>query len=1003
MTAHTRSRWWTVLVAAVLAAAGALTGSPASIAFADGPATSQTDPATRPAAAAERRNGALSPAAHAQISAAIGEDDPDYHVRSHSGGVQVRNPRHRVSADFSAAGVEFALAASRWSLTVRGHGYGDRLQSADRSTPTTAAANRVEYRRDTVTEWYVNGPLGIEQGFTFAAPPGRSNGEPLTVALAIKGNLTPSVAGGGRALALTNGGVTVLRYAALSSWDANGRELPAWLEVDGRELRIRVDDAGAQYPLTIDPYVQAPALNTAKPCDQSGVCDDGGPYTQFGYAVSISADASTVVVGAPGKYFNNTYIQRGVAYVFVKPPDYEGGWNGGWGPNYFKTKLLAAENLTTYLTFGVSVDISRDGGTVVVGGRGVGGYVYLRPASGWGSFATQTQNARLTAVPRSNETNYFIGSSVAISGDGATIAVGAPGLEIDSVRRGATYVFLRPATGWVSAFETQRITGIAGSEYGHATTLSDDAKVLVVSAPGNPEATLPVAGAAHVLARRSNSGSPDSYAAVAKLIPSSPVYDDRFAWSVSADGTGDTVVVGSYQTPTATAFGAAFVYVRPSRGWGVPSFTTAETAMLLASDSVSLNTGLGYAVDISRDGRTIVAGSGPGAGEPVGQTAAYFYAKPAAGWSTRTESAKVVPSDALQEDWFGTAVTLSGDGSVVVGGAFGKEVDANLMRGVAYVFTGSATAAKAVVSPSSLTFAPQSIATTSNPKTVTMTNTGTAPLHVTNVNVIGQFTTTQHCVSASPIAPGGSCSESVASAPSYLGPNVGTLSFVDDSNGVIGAVQSVSLQGEGTPVNTITRIESITAAHLLVNQQVAVFFEVRAEAGSTYTPAGPVVVQASTGESCGASVMAGYCTLAFATAGNRTITATFAGNNQVNSSTSAPVRVQVVDFSLAASPASQVTTTKKATFTVTITPVSGSNATLPLTCTGGPANATCSFNPSSVSLVGGPTTAKATVTLPNNAPVGTYTITFTGTFGAGARSTTATLTVNKSAARAGSE
>ena len=40
--------------------------------------------------------------------------------------------------------------------------------------------------------------------------------------------------------------------------------------------------------------------------------------------------------------------------------------------------------------------------------------------------------------------------------------------------------------------------------------------------------------------------------------------------------------------------------------------------------------------------------------------------------------------------------------------------------------------------------------------------------------------------------------------------------------------------------------------------------------------------------------------------------------------------------------------------------------------------------------------------IPNLRP-GTYTITFTGTFGAGARSTTATLTVNKSGARTGSE
>ena len=991
-SARNRSGWWTALIVALLAAFAVLPLALAPIVLAGGIPASRPESAAR-AGSAERGTPALPPAAHAQISAAIGEDDPEYHVRSEAGRLHVHNARHRVSANFSPAGVEFALAASRWSMTLRGHGYGDRLQSAQPANPATAA-NRVEYRRGGLTEWYLNGPLGIEQGFTIDAAPGRSNGEPLTVAFAIGGNLTPSVAAGGRALALASDGLTVLRYAALSTWDARGRELPAWLEVDGRELRIRVDDADAQYPLTIDPYVQAPALTTAMPCNSSGVCDDGAPYTQFGYALSISADASTVVVGAPGKYFNNSQIQRGVAYVFVKPSDYEGGWSGGWGPNYFKAKLLAAESLTTYLTFGVSVDISRDGATVVVGARGVGAYVYLRPASGWGSVPIQTPYARLTAAPRSNERNYFIGESVAISGDGATIAVGSMGHEIDSVRRGAAYVFLKPATGWLSAFESQKFTGSASSEYGHAVELSDDARLLVIGAPGSPYADPSVPyGTAHVLARYPNPGSADYYAAVAQLVPSARGFDDRFGWSVSADGVGNTVVVGSYRTGTATSFGAAFVYVRPSGGWGVPSFTATQTAALVASDSRSLNTGLGWAVDISLDGRTIVAGSGPGAGEPVGQTAAYFFAKPTAGWSDATESAKAVPWDALQEDWFGNAVALSGDGSVAMVGAFAKEVDANLMRGVAYVFTGTATAPKATVSPTSLSFAPQAIGTTSAPKTVTVTNSGTAPLHVTSVSVAGQFTTTQHCVAASPIAPGGSCSESVAAAPSTLGPVVGTLNVIDDSGGVAGAVQSVSLQGEGRTVNTITRIESLSASRLLVNQQVAVFFEVRAEAGSSYTPGGPVLVQASTGESCGASVMAGYCILTFTTAQDRTVTATFAGNNMVNSSTSSPVTVQVADFSLAASPASQLAGAKKTTFTVTVTPVSGSNGSVSLTCAGGPPNSTCSFSPSSVSLAGGSSPAKATVTLPNGAASGTYTITFTGTFGAGARSATATLIV----------
>jgi hypothetical protein len=52
---------------------------------------------------------------------------------------------------------------------------------------------------------------------------------------------------------------------------------------------------------------------------------------------------------------------------------------------------------------------------------------------------------------------------------------------------------------------------------------------------------------------------------------------------------------------------------------------------------------LGIAVDISVDGNTIVAGmEGKSEGAP-GPFAAYFFGKGAAGWSTSTESTKVIP------------------------------------------------------------------------------------------------------------------------------------------------------------------------------------------------------------------------------------------------------------------------------------------------------------------------------------------------------------------------
>jgi hypothetical protein len=166
-------------------------------------------------------------------------------------------------------------------------------------------------------------PLGLEQGFTLERAAGNSNGKPLTLSFVLSGNVTASVDAGARSLTLHKDGAKAFRYAGLTALDADGRELRAWLEVDGNQLRVRVDDADARYPLTIDPYVQAATLTAAIPCDPTGVCDDGAPGDELGHSVSISADATTIVVGAPYKYTNS--VRTGAAYVFVKPSDFDGG------------------------------------------------------------------------------------------------------------------------------------------------------------------------------------------------------------------------------------------------------------------------------------------------------------------------------------------------------------------------------------------------------------------------------------------------------------------------------------------------------------------------------------------------------------------------------------------------------------------------------------------------------------------------------------------------------
>ncbi|MDP2989671.1 MAG: hypothetical protein Q8O57_03795, partial [Kiritimatiellota bacterium] len=240
------------------------------------------------------------------VSAALGKDQTAYHISpmtqadpaspkglrravpaGECAGYQAANPNQHFDARFDAQGASVVSGGTpHWDLSVREWGYGDagldrvedfscpasllcqgsagqagiRCPSFFFSGPSSVvcrpssavrpfvSANRVEYRRGALTEWYVNGPLGLQQGFTVTAPPARRSpgGAPLTLVL----NLP---AGGGHSQVdadrkgltlLTDKGEPSLRYSGLTALDADGRRLPAWLETRCHELLLRVDDTG---------------------------------------------------------------------------------------------------------------------------------------------------------------------------------------------------------------------------------------------------------------------------------------------------------------------------------------------------------------------------------------------------------------------------------------------------------------------------------------------------------------------------------------------------------------------------------------------------------------------------------------------------------------------------------------------------------------------------------------------------------------------------------------
>ncbi|MHC4789514.1 MAG: FG-GAP repeat protein, partial [Planctomycetota bacterium] len=281
----------------------------------------------------------LSAADWQQIRWLIEEDGYRFQsVSERPGAFSARNALHGLQAELDGSGLRLSSLgddAWEWGLDLTAYGYAGALRQAE-SGELIAQGKRLEHQRGDLVEWYVNDGGGLEQGFTLAVPPAGQRNGPLALRLVTSGSLAPFPAGDGSGVRLVDGaGRTVLRYAGLLAWDAMGRELPAQLAADAGGLTIEVDDAGAAYPVTIDPTV----VNE----DAKLTASDAAAYDLFG-SVALSGD--TAVVGAPGDD-HASGTDAGSAYVFVRN-----------GATWSEQAKLTASDAAADDRFGSSVAIS---------------------------------------------------------------------------------------------------------------------------------------------------------------------------------------------------------------------------------------------------------------------------------------------------------------------------------------------------------------------------------------------------------------------------------------------------------------------------------------------------------------------------------------------------------------------------------------------------------------------------------------------------------------------
>ena len=322
------------------------------------------------------------------ISSSIGADQTEYQATALDAGTGYlfHNLPNGYSAALERSGVSISSGSDTWSLQLLAFGRGN-AQTPVNPTAPQALKNRVTYNHGNISDWYIDGPLGLQQGFTVNQQPDAASEGSLTVTVGLGGNLQARLQNDAHGLNLLRpDGSTALSYSGLVAYDATGRQLDAHLALQPngltQDLVFQVNDRGAVYPLTIDPVTQAAKLTAS----------DGAAFDAMGVSVALSPDGTTALVGSPGASIGTNQGQ-GAVYVYTEPA-------GGWAStSTFTTKLTAADGQGND-SFGWTVTLSSDGTTALIGaasansGQGAA-YIFNKPAGGWASSSTFA--AKLTA------------------------------------------------------------------------------------------------------------------------------------------------------------------------------------------------------------------------------------------------------------------------------------------------------------------------------------------------------------------------------------------------------------------------------------------------------------------------------------------------------------------------------------------------------------------------------------------------------------------------------
>jgi hypothetical protein len=630
---------------------------------------------SRPAAGTHRSRAAVPGHSHAArelsltqlplsaqgpISGTLGADDPTYRVWPAGARLHAASPAQRLNESFERSGAWVGSGTTVVGLRLRSVGFG-RVQEALAPTDPQARANGVTYSWPGLSEWYRNGPVGLEQGFTIRrAPAGRRDG-PLTVSLSLSGGARATLGHGGRSVVLRHAGGPTLRYGGLQASDANGRVLRSWLELRGGRLLVRANAQGARFPVQIDPFIQQGEKLV-------GTGQSGPLTTRLGFSVALSSGGNTALIGGPGDYGGT-----GAAWVFTRS-------GSTWTQQ--GSKLTASGELGEG-RFGSSVAISANGTTALIGAprdnNGAGAaWVFTSSGTTWsqqGSKLIGGGEVSSEAAPGEFGQGVALGSS-----EGNTALIGGPG---DAKGTGAAWAFTRSEGKWTQ--QGPKLTGAeeitsaeAPGKFGFSVSLgSTEGSAAFVGGPGDGKGT----GAAWAFARSGSTWTQQGVKLTGSGEVTSTESPGEFGYSVALGSTeGSFALVGG--PGDGKGAGAAWAFGRSGSTW------TQQGSKLTGSGELTSELApgeFGFSVALSAsEGNTALVG---GPGDSKGTGAAWPFTRSGSAWTLQgsklTGTGEVSSEEAPGE--VGSAVSLSANGSTALVGGLGDAAE----TGASWVFTRS--------------------------------------------------------------------------------------------------------------------------------------------------------------------------------------------------------------------------------------------------------------------------------------------------------------------------